>query len=61
MPERQYELPEMSDFVLSAGEPDELVWMQCRICFETWQVVHLAESLHLWNMHICKEKKGLGT
>jgi hypothetical protein len=56
VPETEYELPGMDDFVLTAGEPDELVWMQCRICFNTWQVVNLADALHQWNEHICKEK-----
>lgn len=52
MPETEYELPRMDDFVFSGDG-----WMQCRICRETWNPVSLQEAVYRWNDHICREKR----
>jgi hypothetical protein len=45
-------LPAASDMVLNAD--DDLVWMQCRRCHETWQVVTMADALTNWYAHRCR-------
>lgn len=45
----------MDDFVLD-GDDDDLVYMQCRICLEAWQVNTLADGVQLYTDHICREK-----
>jgi hypothetical protein len=51
-----YELPGLDEMVLEADAQDETVWMQCRICLETWEVVTVRDALDRYNEHTCKEK-----
>jgi hypothetical protein len=45
----------MEDFTLD-GDAVTGVWMQCRVCLETWQVVGLTDAVQYWNEHVCRER-----